>query len=255
MKIERKITAIIIEDDEEAISLLEIYLQAFDEIEIIDKTTNPQEGIKLLEKKIPNIVFLDIDMPEVNGLEVARIIKENDLRTEVVFTTAHSHYAFQALHIEPLDYLIKPFGPEELISVINRLESKITKKELEQKMDFLMKNNKAIPKVKLPTRTGIIFINPEDIMLLRVESNYCRIFTKDGKEELITQNIYKVVSVIDSPVILKTNRSTYINFHYLKKIQKKTKICILEYKDITLEIRINQSILSFFEKLNCFPIS
>jgi len=255
MKIERKITAIIIEDDEEAISLLEIYLQAYEEIEIIDKTTNPQEGIELLEKKIPNVVFLDIDMPEVNGLKVAQIIKENDLRTEVVFTTAHSHYAFKALHVEPLDYLIKPFGPEELISVINRLKSKITQRELEQRMDFLMKSNKAIPKVKLPTRTGIIFIHPEDIMLFLAESNYCRIFTKDGKEELITQNIYKVVSVIDSPAILKANRSAYVNVQYLKKIQKKTKICILKHNDIKLEVRINQSILSFFEKLNCFPIS
>ena len=244
MMIERNITAMIIEDDEEALSLLEIYLQAFNEIELIAKTTSPQKGIRLLKKKNPDIVFLDIDMPDIDGVEVAETIRGNDLKTEVVFTTAYRKYACRALHVEPLDYLLKPFGPEDLIAVINRYQTKIKRKELERRMDFLMKSNKVIPKVKLPTRTGIIFINPEDIMLYKAESNYCRIYTKDGDEELITLNIYKVASIVNSQTIFKVSRSAYINLHYLKKIEKKTRICILGYTDLTLESRINKSSLS-----------
>ncbi len=252
--IDRTISAIIIEDDEEAISLLEIYLQAFHEIEIIDKTTDPKRGIKLLKKKVPNIVFLDIDMPELDGLSVARIIKENDLKTEVVFTTAHTQYAYKALNLEPLDYLVKPFGPEELISVINRYKAKVKKKDLERRMDFFMRNNKVTPKIKLSTRSGVIFINPEDIMLLRSEANYCRIFLNDGSEELATINIYKVASIIDSPSLFKANRSAYLNLQYLKMVEKKTKECTLKHKDLILKERLTRSSLAFFEKLNCFPI-
>lgn len=255
MMIERNITAMIIEDDEEALSLLEIYLQAFNEIELIAKTTSPQKGIRLLKKKNPDIVFLDIDMPDIDGVEVAETIRGNDLKTEVVFTTAYRKYACRALHVEPLDYLLKPFGTEDLIAVINRYQTKIKRKELERRMDFLMKSNKVIPKVKLPTRTGIIFINPEDIMLYKAESNYCRIYTKDGDEELITLNIYKVASIVNSQRIFKVSRSAYINLHYLKKIEKKTRICILGYTDLTLESRINKSSLSYLEKINCFPIN
>jgi len=252
--IERNITAMIIEDDEEALSLLEIYLQAFESIELIAKTTSPQKGIRLLTKKNPDVVFLDIDMPDIDGVEVAETIRENNLRTEVIFTTAHSKYAYRALHVEPLDYLLKPFGPEDLIAVINRYQAKIRRGELERRMDFLMKNNKVIPKVKLPTRTGIILINPDDIMLYKAESNYCRVYTKEGENELIMLNIFKSASIANSKTVVRVNRSAYINLQYLKKIEKKTRTCFLTYKDLTLETRIKKSSLIYFEKLNCFPV-
>jgi DNA-binding LytR/AlgR family response regulator len=254
MAIERNITAMIIEDDEEALTLLEIYLQAFNEIELIEKTTSPQKGIRLIRKKNPDIVFLDIDMPDIDGLKVAETIRENDLRTEVVFTTAHSKYAHQAIHFQPLDYLLKPFGPEDIISVINRYQDRIKRRELERRMDLLMKTNKVIPKIKLPSRTGIIFINPDDVMLCKAESNYCRMHMKDGEEEIILLNIYKVASILSSNRIFKVSRSAYINLQYLKRIEKKSRMCILTYKNLTLETKIKKSSLSYFEKLNCFPI-
>jgi DNA-binding LytR/AlgR family response regulator len=249
------ITSIIIEDDEEAISLLEIYLKAFQEIEIIDKTTNPKQGIKLLKKKMPDIVFLDIDMPEINGLEVAEVIKENNMNTEIVFTTAHNKYAFKSLKVEPLDYLLKPFGPEELISVINRYKTKAKRKELERRMDIFIRNNRANPKIKLTTKSGIIFINPDEIMLIQAGTNHSNIYLKNGTVELIMQNVSKIIELIDSPGFIKANRSSYINLQYLRRIDRKSKICVLNYQNIMLEEPINHTSLSFFEKLNCFPIT
>ncbi|WP_423129199.1 LytR/AlgR family response regulator transcription factor [Gaoshiqia sp. Z1-71] len=253
--IKRSTTAIIIDDDKDAISLLEIYLHAFDEVEVIGSTTDPQRGIKLLKKKVPNLVFLDIDMPDLDGMEVAETMKENELPTEIIFTTAHAQYAYKSLQVEPLGYLVKPFGPEDLISVINRYHAKVKRLELERRMHLFMKTTKTIPRAKFTTRSGIIFINPDDIMLMRAESNYCRIFLKDGREELITTNIFKAAARMDSPEIVKANRSAYVNVQYLTQIEKRTKICTLKYKDKILEEPINSSSLSFFEKLNCFPIT
>lgn len=252
--IDDKITAIIIDDEEEAISLLEIYLQPFQEVKIIDKTSNPKKGIRLIKKKVPHLIFLDIDMPEIDGIEVAIMIKEEQLNTEIVFTTAYSEYAFQALRVKPLDYLIKPFGPEELISVINKFKTNNKRKELERRMDLFVKNNKSNPKIKFPTRFGIILVDPDDIMLLRIEDNYTLIFTTNGKSEIITMNILKIVSTIDSPSIVKISRSAYINLQYLRRIERKNKTCVLHYKDISLEEPLNRTGLIFFEKLNCFPI-
>ncbi len=248
------ITAIIIEDDEKALSLLDIFLQAFEELEVIEKTTRPQVGLRLLKKHVPNIVFLDIDMPGLNGLEVAQVIRDKGLKTEVVFTTAHSRYAMKAIGIEPLDYLIKPFGPDELLSVINRYKAKVKTKYLEKRMDILINNNKSVPKARLTTRTGIIFINPDDVILIQAESNYCRIFTINKREELITLNINRVVTILDTAGIMKVSRSAYINMKYLKKIEKKNKTCLLQYKDIKLETSISRSGLSYIEKMDCFPI-
>ncbi len=253
--IDEKITAIIVDDEEEAISLLEIYLQPFHEIEIIYKTSSPQKGIRYIKKKEPNLVFLDIDMPEIDGIEVATMIKEEKLNTEVVFTTAYSEYAFQALKVKPLDYLIKPFGPEELISVINRLKTNKKRKELERRMDIFVKNNKSNPKIKFPTRFGIILINPDDIMLMRIENNNTLIYTTDGNSEIITMSALKIVATIDSPSFVKISRSAYINLQYLRRIERKNKTCVIQYKDISFEEPLNRTGLSFFEKLDCFPIN
>ncbi|WP_163708971.1 LytR/AlgR family response regulator transcription factor [Mangrovibacterium lignilyticum] len=253
--IDRQITAVIIDDNEDAISLLEIYLQAFKEIDVVDSTTDPKRGVKIIKKVLPDIVFLDIDMPEMNGLEVGQIILDSELKTEVVFTTAHSQYAFNALNIKPLDYLVKPFGPADLISVINRFKTKLKNEEFERRMDFFMRTNRVIPKIKLGTRTGIILINPDDVMLIRSDGNYSRLYLKDGKEEQITQNIVKVAEALDSPNILKANRSAFINLQYLKRIEKKKRICYLKHKEISLEESINRPSLIYFEKLNCFPIT
>lgn len=249
------ITAIIIEDDLEAISLLEIYLKAFQEIEVVDKTTNPKQGIKLLKKKMPDMVFLDIDMPEINGLEVAEAIKEDHLNTEIIFTTAHSKYAFKSLKVEPLDYLVKPFGPEELISVINRFKTKAKRKELERQMDIFIRTNRINPKIKLTTKAGIVFINPDEIMLIQAGTNHSNIYLKNGSVELITQNVYKIVELIDSPCFVKANRSSYVNIQYLRRIDRKNKICILNHQDVIIEEPINRPSLTFFEKLKCFPIT
>lgn len=249
------ITAVIIEDDEEALSLLEIYLKAFKEIEIIDKTIHPKQGIKLLLKRMPDLVFLDIDMPEINGLKVAETIKENQLDTEIVFTTAHSKYAFKSLQLQPLDYLVKPFGPEELISVINRYKTKEKRKELERSMDIFLRNNRPHPKVKLTTKSGIVFVNPDEIMLIQAKSNYSEVYLSNGNVEIITQMVQKIVEIIDSPSIVRANRSAYINLQYLRRIDRKNKICVLNHEDILIEEPINRSGISFFEKLNCFPIT
>ncbi len=253
--IDEKITAIIIDDEEEAISLLEIYLQPFHEIKILDKTSNPRKGIKLIKKKVPNLVFLDIDMPDIDGIEVATMIKEEKLNTEIVFTTAYSEYAFEALKVRPLDYLVKPFGPEELISVINRLKTNNKRKGLERRMDIFVKNNKSNPKIKFPTRAGIILINPDDIMLLRIENVNTLVYTTDGNSEVITMSIFKIVAKIDSPSFVKISRSSFINLQFLRRIERKNKTCVIQHKDISIEEPLNRTGLSFFEKLNCFPIN
>ncbi|MGE4587286.1 MAG: LytR/AlgR family response regulator transcription factor [Mangrovibacterium sp.] len=255
MNTDGNITTILIDDDTEALALLELYLKNFPEILLIDRTTNPIEGVRLLKKNSPDLVFLDIDMPDLNGLAVAETIRENNLNTEVVFTTAHSHYAYQSLHLHPLDYLIKPFGPDDLHAVLSRYKEKSKNQELERKIDFLLRENKPISKIRLPVRTGVIFVDPEDIMLFQTESNNCRIYTKQGEEELILMNICKLVFLINSPAIFNLSRSTSINIKYLTRIDKKTRTCILQYNEVSLKARIRKSRLSWFERNSSFPIN
>jgi len=252
---DRPIKAMIIEDDEAAISLLEIYLKAFRELEVIGKTTRPKHGIKLLLKKMPDIVFLDIDMPDTNGLEVAEAIKKHELSTEIVFTTAHSKYAFKTLKVKPLDYLVKPFGPEELISVINRYKAREKKKEMDRKMDFFIRNSRPTQKLKLPTDSGIVFINPDEALLIQAQEYQTYIFLANGTVERVTASISRIIDQIDSPSFVRANRNAFINLQYLRRIDRKNRICTLGHQNTVIEEPLNRSSITFFEKLNCFPIN
>lgn len=253
---ENTIKAVIIDDNEDAITLLEIYLQAFNEIQVLESTTSPHKGLKLVKKLLPDIVFLDIDMPEMNGLELGQIIFDSELKTEVVFTTAHSQFAFNALSIKPLDYLVKPFGPSEIISVINRYKTKLKNEEFERRMDLFLRSSKATPKIKLPTKTGIILIEADDLMIAKSEtSTSSRVFIKDGREELVSVSIPRLFELMESSNLIKVNRpSSIINLLYVKKIDRKRKKCLISCNSLHFEEDISRNTLAYFEKMDCFPI-
>lgn len=253
--LENSIKAVIIDDNEDAVALLEIYLQAFKEIQVLESTTNAHKGLKIVTKLQPDIVFLDIDMPEMNGLELGQVIFESGLKTEIVFTTAHSQYAFNALSIRPLDYLMKPFGPSEIIAVINRFTTKQKNLEFERRMDFFMRNNRITTKVKLTTRNGAIFINPEDIILIKAERSGCSVFLKDGKKESIAYTIPRAKQAINSPNLIKANRLALINLQYLKRIERKERRCYLKYNELSFQESINKAGMIYLETINCFPIT
>ena len=140
------ISAILIDDEPEAINLLEMYLRHFPSITITAKECNAENGLKLVTETLPELVFLDIDMPEMNGLQVADRIASSNYHTEIVFTTAHQHYAYDALGIEPLYFLTKPFNIEDLKIVIEKFHEKAELKKNAQKLDNFIQSQNRSPK-------------------------------------------------------------------------------------------------------------
>lgn len=102
-------------------------------VEVVDVATNSLDGVKLINKLRPDIIFLDIEMPKLNGFEVLEKIE--DKSAHVVFTTAYDYYAVQAFKHSPVDYLLKPVGPKELVEVINRSEALITREAYIKKIE------------------------------------------------------------------------------------------------------------------------
>jgi two-component system LytT family response regulator len=248
------ISAIIIDDEPDAIHLLEMYLRQFPFIEVIGQTNQPQKGLDLAKEYSPELIFLDIDMPDMNGLQVADKIQSVNLYSEIVFTTAHQQYAYDALGIEPLDFLTKPFCVDDLEIVIQKFKTKTEKKKLELKADKFLQSQLNVSTIKLPTVHGVLIINLKDIVILKSKGNYCHAHLQDGTTELITKNISAVVDLLNSPSFLLINRSTCINLNYLKQIDRKNNKCILGYNGKTIEQSISRNHLPYFDKLNIFPV-
>jgi len=249
------ISAIIIDDEPHAINLLEMYLRQFPSIKVIGKETEAKKGLELVKENLPELVFLDIDMPDMNGLIVAERIQSDNFYSEIVFTTAHQHYAYDALDIKPLDFLTKPFCAADLKIVIQKYKVKTEKIKHEKKLDILINSQVSSAKIKLPSTKGLLFIDMKRIVVLRSKSNNCVALMDDGTSETITQNLYKVASILNSPAFFQISRSTYINMNYLQRVDKKNFMCTISFNETTIEEPISRPKMTYFDKMIKFPFS
>ena len=248
------ISAFIIDDEPDAINLLEMYLRQFPDIVVIGKENNAIKGLELVNEMLPDLVFLDIDMPDMSGLQVADKIQSENRYSEIVFTTAHRHYAFDALGIEPLDFLTKPFCILDLETVIKKFKEKSERKEQERQLDKFIHSQSNSLKIKLPSTLGVLIVDIKDIVVLRAKANNCVLHLQDGTIETITRNLYIVVEMLNSPAFIQTNRSTYINSNYLQRVDKKNHKCIVRYNQIFSEEPISRNHIAYFDKLDIFPV-
>ncbi|HBL74530.1 MAG: hypothetical protein A2W90_20800 [Bacteroidetes bacterium GWF2_42_66] len=251
---EELIRTILIDDDQEALVLLETYLKALPEIDLTGKASSGEEGLQMISEYFPDLVFLDIDMPDTNGIEIARIVKERNYKTQIVFTTAFNKYAYDVIATEPLDYLIKPFGPENLTPVIHKYREKLSREEDERKIEILVQSQKTYGKVKLPTRNGVIILHSDDVALIRAQRNYCELFLADGTIECVNQSLNQVMAAFDSPNIYRISRSAGLNLKFLRKVDRSDKICVVNIKGIDYEESLSRKNLDFLERMKCFPI-
>ena len=247
------ISAVIIDDEPEAINLLEMYLRHFPSVTVTGKELHSEKGLELVKNTLPELVFLDIDMPDMNGLQVAHKIHAENNYTEIVFTTAHQHYAYDALGVEPIDFLTKPFCIEDLSLVIQKYEAKAEKKKAERKLNQFLLSQTNSPKIKLPTLHGVIIVEMNDIALIKSKANYCVIHLKDGSNEIVSRNLISILKIVNSSTFFQTDRATIINLNYLKRIDKKNLKCVVQIYQTEKEEPITKNQITYFEKLDLFP--
>ena len=249
-----KISAIIIDDEPEAINLLSLYLRHFPEINIVGTETNAKKGLALVRENLPDLVFLDIDMPDMNGLQVANHIQAGNIQSEIVFTTAYQNYAYDAMGIEPVDFLIKPYCVEDLEVVIKKFQIKAGQKKMDLKMAQFVISYSNLPMLKLPANHGVVMVNLKDIVILKSQGNKCAIHLQDGTIETINKNLGEMVELINSAVFFRLTRSTYINLNFLTRVDKKNNKCFLRYNQLIQEEDITREQVIYFEKMEIFTI-
>ncbi len=174
----------IIDDEELARQRLKRLLAPHDSIHIIGDAANGQQGLQQIEKLHPDLVFLDIEMPVLNGFEMlSRLAKP----PKVIFTTAYDQYAVKAFEEESIDYLLKPIEEERLSKAINRLQTLSGATDYTIPLDLLMKQLKIKKEVKtLTVKIGdrILLIKIQDLVYIEAEEKYVFLNTLDGKRNL-----------------------------------------------------------------------
>ncbi|MDG1398830.1 MAG: LytTR family DNA-binding domain-containing protein [Polaribacter sp.] len=214
------ITAILIDDEQDAIESLAWEIKTFcKEIKVIDAFTNPEEAISAINYLKPDCVFLDIEMPKIDGFQLLSHLKYRDF--DLVITTAYDNYALKAFKENAIDYLLKPIDNDDLVKVV----SKIKKNKINKQLGFSLKDllphiEKKATKIAIPLSGKVIFLNIDEIVYCKSDGNYTTLFLKDGSSHLYSKKIKDVLELFKTDEIIRVHQSYLVNVNYIKEYVK-----------------------------------
>lgn len=215
-----RISAIIADDEAPARNKMKRLLEEFPEIEVVAEAENGLDALDAIAKHKPDVVFLDIEMPGMTGLDIAMNLPE-DTNPQVVFATAYNEHAIKAFELNAVDYLLKPFSKDRLAQTIEKLE-KTAEAEREPAGRVAEKlaaelNHQALGKIPIPTADRYKLVDYDEVVCIEVEERMTNIYTlnKAYPMNITLENIEKK---LPPEIFLRISRSCIINIHAIQEI-------------------------------------
>lgn len=236
---DRIISAIIIDDEELAREIIKNYLEAFPYIKIVNESSNGFEGAKAIQEHTPDLVFLDIQMPKLNGFEMLEIIDEDPV---IIFTTAYDQYTIKAFEHNAVDYLLKPFSPDRFTASVNRaLELTNAKTGNESRKNILpAPANESLNRIVVKSSGKIHIIPVSDIEVIESQDDYVMIYTH--KEKYLKQQTMKYYDkFLDGELFVRIHRSYIVNLNAIEKIEPFEKESYIVITKNKIKIRASKS--------------
>ena len=209
--------AIIIDDEYNGVRSLELLIQKFiQDVKVVASSTNPVEGIELINDYRPEIVFLDINMPVLNGFQLLDNIEYKDFH--LIFTTAYQEHGLQTIKRNALDYLLKPVSIDELRTAIARIKKKVEEakqpSDLKELFDTLRSMQQQ--RVAFPTRTSIELVPSSEIMYLEAQSNNCIVVLTNGVQHQVLKSLKDYEEILCKPGsnFFRLHNSFIVNIDY-----------------------------------------
>ncbi len=217
-------TAIIIDDEPAAIQKLKIELNRVG-VDLLGSVTNPLQSTEFIKEKNPDLVFLDVQMPQESGIEVLKDIVTAELECTVIMVTAFNDFMLDAFRNLAFDYLLKPVDTLELKKVVERFKVNRFNKVEKEKVEALI--NHLNRKIRIPSTYETHFFDPEQILFLKADGKYTILNLSNGKQLTTSINLGAVEELLPKGVFLRISKSIVINLQCLNKINRKNKTCIL----------------------------
>ena len=214
------LNSIIIDDEASSRDTLRNMLEKYcTDIKVSGAAGNIEEGIKLIFQNKPDLVFLDIELPEQSGFDLFNYFEQPDF--DVIFTTAYSEYAVKAFRLSAIDYLLKPIDLELLRHSLDKFREKQQLSEEREKYNILRENlNNVLKKLSLPSLNGYEFVELKDIVRCEAEGNYTKFHFTNGKTSLISKTLKTYADLLADFNFFRVNRSHVINLTHIAKYER-----------------------------------
>lgn len=215
-------TKVIIIDDEEHCTnvLANLIERVHSDYTISGIFTNPLEGLQFIQNNPPDLLFLDIEMPNLNGF--ALLDKLLPIDFDIIFTTAYDQYAIRAFNYSAINYLLKPITEKNIVLALSNWEKRRKKTSNEQWQLFQknLQDSKERSKIALPTGVGYNIVEIKNIVRCQSDNNYTNFFLKDGKKILISRTLKEIEEILTDQDFIRVHQSHLINPQFVKGILK-----------------------------------
>lgn len=232
--------ALIIDDEKKARQVLQILVEEnCPKITTILQADNLMSGVELIKQEAPNIVFLDIEMPEHSGLEILNFIEKEVHNFEIIFTTAYSEYAIQAFQLSAIDYLLKPVRSSQVKDAVDKAIKISGKSQINERLAELKSSleDANFKKIGLPNSNGIKFVSFTDIIMLEADGMYTNVTTLSEGDILVSKPLKFFVDLLQKiKTFYRPHRSFLINLAYIKEYVKSEGGYIVMENDKTVSI-------------------
>ncbi|MFD2909895.1 LytR/AlgR family response regulator transcription factor [Flavobacterium ardleyense] len=238
----KKIKAVIVEDSRLARNELKELLKSHPEIEIIGEAENVDEGYELINKTQPDLLFLDINMPEKDGFQLLEMLDNVPI---TIFTTAFDEYAIKSFEYNALDYLLKPINSKRFAQAIEKVKDNLEEKVIKNSQKLNLSNQ-----IFIKDGEKCWLVKIEDIYLFEVDGNYTKVFFKDEKA-IISKSLNQIEAKLPEEFFFRANRNQIINIQFANQIDPWFSGNLLVHlpKEIKVEISRRQA-SAFKEKLS-----
>jgi two-component system, LytTR family, response regulator len=229
--------AIIIDDEERARNTLSGLLNSYcPEVTILSACANVPDGVLAINKHKPDVVFLDIEMPDYNGFELLGFFREIDF--DIIFVTAYSEYAIKAFEVSAVDYILKPIDIDQLKNSVEKLKHKKLQSQVQEQFELLKESYKGddVKKIALSMSNGLTFVEVSEIVLLEADGAYTTFHLKNGQKIVVSKKLKFYEDLLSNrPFFFRTHRSYFINVNYIKKYSKSENAILMD-NDCTVSL-------------------
>lgn len=192
-------------------------------VEVVAECDNGKEAIKMIHVHKPDVLFLDIDMPYINGFDLLEMVR--DVEFEVIFTTAYDNYAIQAFRISAVDYLLKPIDTDALMAAVEKVRILREKGNTSRQINFLIEQikdleNNNVRKIALPTFDGLEFIHMNDILYCQSDGAYTHVYFTDGSKLYISKTLRFLEDALCNYHFFRVHNSFIVNLNHVSKYTK-----------------------------------
>lgn len=210
------VRALIVEDESLAQQTLLDFAKEFSWLEIVGIAPDGLTAIRLIDELKPQLIFLDVQIPEISGVEVLRRIKYQPF---IIFTTAFDDYALTAFEFEAIDYLQKPFGLERFRQTVERLERRLSSEIINEKPEPMRR-------IFVRDRRGLVPLATDEIVWLKADDDYTVIYTAN-KTFLVGTNLKDFAAKLNPAKFLRVHRSAVVNLDCINRIEEDARRLIL----------------------------